>query len=295
MRRIPADRIVAEYLAQAAAASSGLLPAHREEFLDRLHDEVRDRVGQGPRRDVAAVTAALAELGEPSLLVARERARLALGLGVVVRDARRRADTDPPRHAPSPEAAEESTPPSRPDGLTAAVVRQRGTAELPPDLRVRPLYRGPEPEPEPAEPGWRDGLRGLRWEAAALAMFVVGPLVAGLLALFLGAAMVARSTFWDVRDKVAALLFLPAVGLLGALVWAWASATQLNEFEASGARLRAAGESLAATGRYAVPVLGLLIAARLGYLVVRAAGELGRGPDAAGWAETGRRAGGSAG
>lgn len=269
MRRSPADRIVAEYLAKAAAASDGLLPAQREEFLDRLHDEVRDRVGVGPRRDVAAVTSALAELGDPAHLVALERSRL----GVAVREMRRRVG-----------AMSLEVPAAELDGLRAAVIRQRSTAELPAQAIDRLLFRTPVPEPPSESPGWRAGLRGMRWEICALMAFAVGPLFVGLLALFVGSAMVARSRFWEVRDKVRALLGIPVAGAFTVLVWAWAEATQLNELESSATRLRAAGESIADSARYAVPILGLLIAARLGFLVVREAR----------WAQTVRRAPGAA-
>lgn len=127
----------------------------------------------------------------------------------------------------------------------------------------------PAPGPSPAARRRRGALRGVRWEAATLAMFAVGPLFAGLLALLVGSAMVARSTFWDVRDKVRALVGIPAAAVLIAAVRAWAEATHFNELQSSSARLRAAGESLAGTGGYVVPVLGLAIAARLGWLVLR--------------------------
>lgn len=284
MRRIPADRIVAEYLAQAAAASEGMRQEQREEFLDRLHDEVRERVGVGPRRDVAAVTAALAELGAPAELAAAERARQTGGLEIGKRDVRRREV--PPVQAAPPSRAAMTVPILPPvpdvrsileaapavDGLTAAVVRQRGSVDLP----TEPLgwHVAPAPAPVPAPPAptprrRRASLRGVRWEAAALAVFAVGPLVVGLLALLVGSGMVARSTFWDVRDKVRVLIGIPAGAVLFVLIRAWAEATHFNELESSSARLRAAGESLSGTGDYVLPVLGLLIAARLGWLVLR--------------------------
>lgn len=324
MRRIPADRIVAEYLAQVAAASRGMRPAHREEFLDRVHDEVRERVGVGPRRDVAAVTSALAELGAPVELVAAERERLAGGLEIATRDVRRRGvpptQAAPPRHAAPPLPAVPPVPdvlpllaaPSAVDGLTAAVVfppvnrlnrlgsesatggelasrpgtvsrlslpsaqspvRQRSTVEMPTEPIARHLLpTAPAPAPPASAPTRRrrrGALRGVRWETAALAMLAVGPLFVGLLALLVGSAMVARSTFWDVRDKVRALVGIPAAGALFALVRAWADATHFNELTSSAARLRAAVESLVGTGGYVLPVLGLLIAARLGWLVLR--------------------------
>ncbi|MGQ0467477.1 MAG: hypothetical protein ACT4QG_19440 [Sporichthyaceae bacterium] len=276
MRRIPADRIVAEYLAQAAAASRGMLPAQREEFLDRLHDEVRERVGVGPRRDVAAVTAALAELGAPTDLVAAERDRLAAGPGVATRDVRRLAARRAPGAVPPipdlppvPDVLPLLEAPSAPDGLSAAVVRQRTTAELPTEPLAGHLRPAARPAAAPPKPRRRAVLRGVRWEIATVTMFLAGPLFLGLLALLVGSAMVARSTFWDVRDKIRALIGIPAAGVLFVVVRAWLDATHFNELQTSGARLRAAGESLAGTGGYVVPVLGLLIAARLGWLVLR--------------------------
>lgn len=276
MSRIPADEVVAEYLAQAAAAACALLPAQREEFLDRLHDEVRDRVGPGPRHDAEAVSAALADLGDPRDLVTRERERLARGVGIQVRDARRLTQSQSwPTTATVPAAPDAARPSLDPepaeDGLSAAVVRQR-SVDLPTEIYPSPLHRDTRPEPlesPVAGPALRERLRGMRWELGTLAMFVAGPQVVGLLALLIGAAMVVRSTFWEIRDKVAALLGIPVLGVLLVAVRAWAESTQLNELETSATRLRAAGESLAESLQVAVPVLGLLIAAWLGWLVAR--------------------------
>jgi hypothetical protein len=338
MNRIPADEIVAVYLAQASAAADRLLPAQREHFLDRLHDEVRERVGPRPRRDVEAVSAALAELGEPADLVERER--LSRWSEAKIRDGRRlyqarpwpgpaeraallgpggsRADVMPGSY-PVPDAGSDSdrhpgsdgdprlredldlrgdldadllgdfdpdsdldsdldlgdvlAPGAPRNGLDAAVGRQRDW-DAPTEVYGHPLFRDTPPEPiEDGEalprPSLRASLRTLRWELGALAMFVVGPQLIGLLALLIGAAMVARSAYWDVRDKVRALLGIPSAGALFVLVRAWAESTQLNELESSSTRLRAAGESLLDSIGVAVPVLGLLIAAWLGWLVAR--------------------------
>ncbi len=285
MSGISADRIVAEYLAQAAAASAVLLPTQREEFLDRLHDQVRERVGIGPRSDETAVTAALAELGTPAGLVQRERERLSRGIEIPIRDGRALSGAPRPTSTLPPEI--EAT--LDPDGLTAAVVRQRCTAELPTERIDRPLFR-PEPAASVAPeevPGLRvrDRLRAMRWELATLLMFVAGPTILGLLALLLGGAMVARSAFWEVRDKVRALLGIPVAGALLVLLRAWAESTQLNELESSSTRLRAAGESVADSMGVAVPVLGLLIACWLGASMARDAR----------WGETARRGGRSSG
>lgn len=345
MNRIPADEIVAVYLAQASAAADRLLPAQREHFLDRLHDEVRERVGPRPRRDVEAVSAALAELGEPADLVEREW--LGRWTEAKIRDGRRlyqarpwpgpaeraallgpagsRADVRPspyldpdPRSGPDrdlgsdvdldserdlvgaphghgdldagvenadldleadvdPDSDLDLDPALAPagptNGLDAAVGRQRDW-DAATEVYGQPLFRDTRPEPiEDGEalprPSLQASLRTVRWELGALAMFVVGPQLIGLLALLLGAAMVARSTYWDVRDKVRALLGIPVLGALFILVRAWAESTQLNELESSSTRLRAAGESLLDSLGVAVPVLGLLIAAWLGWLVAR--------------------------
>lgn len=309
MSRHPGDRVVAEYLAQAAAAASGLLPAQREEFLDRLHDEVRERVGVGPREDIVAVTSALAELGRPADLVAREQARLAGGGEVKVRDVRRQArpwsaaPAAPAAPAPPVASAVVEAPAVQDvpehDGLTAAVVRQRSwdlptevhdrlSWDLPTEIHHRPLFRDTQPDllPEPPVlpgPSRREKLRAMRWELATLAMFLVGPQFVGLLGLLLGGAMVARSAFWEVRDKVRALLGIPVGAAMFVLLRAWAESTQLNQLETSSARLRAAGDSLWASAQVAIPLLGLLIAGFLAWLLARDTR----------WGETARRSGGS--
>jgi hypothetical protein len=115
----------------------------------------------------------------------------------------------------------------------------------------------------------RQALRRARWELATLASFVLGTEVAGLLGCLIGAGMASRSRFWEVQDKVRALLGIPVGWLLIVVLRAWVTATWIRPAPASGARLQVAGHSLAEAFRYGPGVIGLLIAAYLGFLLVR--------------------------
>lgn len=115
----------------------------------------------------------------------------------------------------------------------------------------------------------RDALSRVRWELAAVALFVLGPIALGLLACLVGAGFVGRSRFWEVKDKVRALLGIPAAWLLAAVLWAWAQATVFSSAPTSGARLSVAWHSFAGSLHAGPAVLGLLIACYLGVLVVR--------------------------
>jgi hypothetical protein len=155
-----------------------------------------------------------------------------------------------------------------PDALTAAVARgaasDRRRPELPPDLMFRPERLTAE-----GGPVLRDALARVRWELSALTMFVLGPPVLGLLACLIGAGLVARSRFWETHDKVRALVGIPAAWLMAVVVWAWAQATLVSPASTSGARLLVAWHSFARSMHFGPGVVGLLIAAHLGVLVVR--------------------------
>jgi len=115
----------------------------------------------------------------------------------------------------------------------------------------------------------RPALRRVRWELTTLAAFVVGTEAVGLLGCLIGAGMTARSRFWEVEDKVRALVAIPLAWLLVVVLRAWASATWIRPAPASGARLHVAGQSLAGSFRYGPCVVGLVIAVYLGVLLVR--------------------------
>jgi hypothetical protein len=115
----------------------------------------------------------------------------------------------------------------------------------------------------------RPALGRVRWEVATLLVFVVGTEAVGMLGCLVGAGMTTRSRFWEVQDKVRALLGIPLGWLLAVVLRAWVTATWIRPAPASGARLHVAGESLAGSFRYGPGVLGLLIAAYLGVLVIR--------------------------
>src|SRR5882757_6495542 len=186
-----------------------------------------------------------------------------------------------PAHAPTaasypaPIPAPMPSPAAGPglDGLAAVVQRgeeadqrqrRRETSELPKEgFRVR--------RPAPAEPGpdLLTALARVRWECAALAMCALGPQFIGLLALLIGGFMVARSRFWEVGDKVRAVLGIPLAGLTLAVLWAWLRATELQQADASKARLEIAGHSLAHSLHLGPQLVGFAIAMHLGHRLVR--------------------------
>jgi hypothetical protein len=153
--------------------------------------------------------------------------------------------------------------------------RQR-SSELPKEwLRVR----RPAPNAEPAsEHPWPARYRSpdllsavgrVRWECSALAVCALGPQLLGLLAVLVGGVMVSRSRFWEVRDKVRALLGIPFAGFTLAVLWAWLRATELQQADASRARLEIAGHSLAHSWQLAPQLVGLAIAVHLGHRLIR--------------------------
>jgi hypothetical protein len=185
-----------------------------------------------------------------------------------------------PAHAPTAASAPRPVPAQMPVDALAAVVargaeadeqeRRQHTSELPKEwFRVR---RAVATEPVPAEEGGPDLLSALgrvRWECAALAMCALGPQFVGLLAVLIGGVMVSRSRFWEIGDKVRALLGIPVAGLTLAVFWAWLRATELQQADASKARLEIAGHSLAHSLYLAPQLVGLGIALLLGHRLVR--------------------------
>jgi hypothetical protein len=143
--------------------------------------------------------------------------------------------------------------------------RRHQTSELPKEwFRVR--------RPAAAEESGPDLLSALgrvRWECSALAMCALGPQFLGLLAVLIGGLMVGRSRFWEIGDKVRALLGVPVAGFTLAVFWAWLRATELQQADASKARLEIAGHSLAHSFYLGPQLVGLSIAVLLGHRLVR--------------------------
>jgi hypothetical protein len=177
-------------------------------------------------------------------------------------------------HAPTrAPAAVPSSPPAQ-DGLAAVVQRgeeserqqlRHRTSELPKEwLRVR----RPAPNSEPG-PDLLSAVGRVRWECFALAVCALGPQFLGLLAVLVGGFMVCRSRFWEVGDKVRALLGIPFAGFTLAVLWAWLRATELQQADASRARLEIAGHSLAHSWHLGPQLVGLGIAVHLGHRLVR--------------------------
>jgi hypothetical protein len=180
-------------------------------------------------------------------------------------------------HAPTraPAAAAPAPPPR--DALAAVVERgaqaeRQQTTELPKEwFRVRRPAPNAEPGPEHAARG-SDLLLAVgrvRWECCALAVCALGPQFLGLLAVLVGGVMVSRSRFWEVGDKVRALLGIPFAGFTVAVLWAWLRATELQQADASKARLEIAGHSLAHSWQLAPQLVGLAIAVHLGHRLIR--------------------------
>jgi hypothetical protein len=180
-----------------------------------------------------------------------------------------------PAHAPTAASVPRPDPAQVPVDALAAVVargaeadeqeRRHHTSELPKEwFRVR----RPSPSAEPG-PDLLSALGRVRWECAALAMCALGPQFVGLLAVLVGAVMVSRSRFWEIGDKVRALLGIPVAGLTLAVFWAWLRATELQQADASKARLEIAGHSLAHSFYLGPQLVGLGIAVLLGHRLVR--------------------------
>ncbi|MGQ0631161.1 MAG: hypothetical protein ACT4P1_08960 [Sporichthyaceae bacterium] len=107
------------------------------------------------------------------------------------------------------------------------------------------------------------------WECATLAVLSLGVLILGPWAWLVALAMVVRSAFWEIEDKVRAMLGIPLVVLGIAIGWAWIASTQLQESERSSTRLATAGRELGES-LSAMPLLcGCLAASYLGYALIR--------------------------
>ncbi|MGQ0625026.1 MAG: hypothetical protein ACT4PP_10325 [Sporichthyaceae bacterium] len=114
-----------------------------------------------------------------------------------------------------------------------------------------------------------DAVARVGWECATLAMLSLGVLVLGHWLWLVALAMVVRSGFWEIEDKVRAMLGIPLLVLGTAIGWAWIAATQLQESERSSTRLATAGHELGESLR-AMPLLsGCLAALYLAYALVR--------------------------
>jgi hypothetical protein len=143
--------------------------------------------------------------------------------------------------------------------------RRRETCELSKEwFRVRRPASGEEPGPD-----LLTALGRVRWESSALAVCALGPQFLGLLAVLIGGFMVSRSRFWELGDKVRALLGIPLAGLTLAVLWAWLRATELQQADASKARLEIAGHSLAHSLHLGPQLVGFAIAVHLGHRLVR--------------------------
>jgi hypothetical protein len=173
-------------------------------------------------------------------------------------------------HAPTRAPAEVPSPPPLLDGLAAVVQRgeqseREHTSELPKEwLRVR----RPAPNAEPG-PDLLSAVGRVRWECATLAVCALGPQFLGLLAVLVGGFMISRSRFWEVGDKVRALVGIPFAGFTLAVLWAWLRATELQQADASRARLEIAGHSLAHSWHLGPQLVGLAIALHLGHRLIR--------------------------
>jgi len=203
-----------------------------------------------------------------------------------------------PAHAPTavPSPPPDPTPGAlpAPDALAAVVARgeeserqerRRETRELPKEwFRVRrppatAENSGTDPglglvrpraatEEEPG-PDLLGAVGRVRWECSALVVCALGPQFLGLLAVLIGGVMVSRSRFWEIGDKVRALLGIPLAGFSLAVFWAWLRATELQQADGSKARLEIAGHSLAHSVYLGPQLVGLAIAVLLGHRLVR--------------------------
>jgi hypothetical protein len=182
-----------------------------------------------------------------------------------------------PAHAPTAASAPKPVPSPAPvpvDALAAVVARgeeadqrqrRHETSELSKEwFRVRRPAATEEPGPD-----LLSALGRVRWECSALAMCALGPQFLGLLAVLIGGFMVGRSRFWEIGDKVRALLGIPLAGFALAVFWAWLRATELQQADASRARLEIAGHSLAHSFYLGPQLVGLGIAVLLGHRLVR--------------------------
>jgi hypothetical protein len=184
-----------------------------------------------------------------------------------------------PAHAPTAASVSPAVPAQIPaDALAAVVARgeeadqqwRQETSELSGEwFRVcRPSPAPPVPTEE-AGPDLLGALGRVQWECAALAMCALGPQFLGLLAVLLGGVMISRSRFWEIGDKVRALLGIPLAWFGLAVFWAWLRATELQQADASRERLAIAGHSLAHSWYLGPTLIGLGMALVLGYRLIR--------------------------
>lgn len=114
-----------------------------------------------------------------------------------------------------------------------------------------------------------DACARVGWEISTLAVLSVGVLLLGPLLWLVALLMVVRSAFWEIEDKVRAMLGIPLVVLGSSIGWAWIASTQLQESERSSTRLATAGRELG-DSLSSMPLLcGCLAALYLAYALVR--------------------------
>jgi hypothetical protein len=154
------------------------------------------------------------------------------------------------------------------------------TAELPfrivdLDPRIVPLHPAVTPHvwrSDPMAEGAPDLLSRLgerRLEITALLGLTLGSLVLSYLGLVLGLGVVALCRFWDLPDKLLAMLALPAATLFGGIVLSWLRATRIDPVADPSERLGRALDGVVMTVLGLPLMVGWLAAAYLGYLLVR--------------------------
>jgi hypothetical protein len=108
-----------------------------------------------------------------------------------------------------------------------------------------------------------------RLEISALLMLSLGTLLLSFLGLLAGLALVALSGFWDLRDKLLAMLVLPGTTLFGGIVLSWLRATRIDPVADISLRLDRAMDGITMTVLALPLMVGWLAAAYLGYVVIR--------------------------
>ncbi len=278
---LPGDELVADYLARAGRAAAVVLPpAECAAVVEEVSRQVRARVGPPPRRDAGAVARRLSELGGPEQLVAataRASGSFRPSIPFPVSGQDDQNDTIDLGTVPAPARSPRVEVRVADPGADAPRRRLGGIIRTLPDfrnsehdsqsghgLRVRPI------DPDESVRGESlAGLGRLGWEIAALVVLALGVFMFGFLAWILGALLVSRSRFWEIRDKVRVLLGVPLTALVVAVLWAWVRATQIQESNHSGTRVSVAGNSLADSLAAMPELFGVSAALYLGYALVR--------------------------
>lgn len=276
---LPGDEMVADYLARVGrAAASVLPPTESAVVVEDISRRVRMKVGPSPRWDTEGTRRRLHELGEPERLVSASAHRPGVLPPTATFPAAAREDefndtldlgpVPGPRHNPHQPRVEvriadpEGGPRRRWGLLRTLTDRHERTEDAPP--RVRPSRADELLRPDPFA-GWGR----LGFEILAMLALGLGVFLFGILAYAVGALLVVRSRFWEITDKVRVLLLIPVIGVVVAVLWAWISATQVQESDDSGARVSAAGDSLADSFAAMPELFGVLGALYLGYALVR--------------------------